>query len=138
MASRVALVTGAAQGIGEAIAIRLAADPSGIDVAVSDVAAKQAQLDDLVTRIQATGRKAVAIICDVTSEEQVKATIDKAVEVLGGLDIVSIERLLQYSVYSTRPENRWWLTQEFNLSEPCLIVSLLVPSGIPYGHLTGP
>jgi len=87
-ASRVAVVTGAAQGIGEAIAIRLAADTSGIDVAVLDVKGKEAQLGDLVKRIEAMGRKAVAIICDVSSEEAVRAAVDKTVTVLGGLDIM--------------------------------------------------
>ena len=87
--SRVALVTGAAQGIGEAISLRLADDPSGIDVTVSDIAAKKDQLDDLVKRIEAKGRKALAIVLDVTSEEQVRAAVEKTVEVLGSLDIVS-------------------------------------------------
>lgn len=85
--TRVALVTGGAQGIGRAIALRLASD--GLDVAVNDISSKSALLDGVVNEIQKLGRKAVSLPCDVTKEEEVKNMVDKAVNELGRLDVVS-------------------------------------------------
>lgn len=83
-----ALVTGAAQGIGKAIAIRLAEDPSGIDVAILDIKGKEDQLAEVVEEIQKKGARGLWITGDVTSEEQVKGAIEKTVQELGGVDIV--------------------------------------------------
>ena len=83
---RTAIVTGAAQGIGEAIALRLAQD--GLNVVVSDLPAKREQLDSLVKRIEATGQRAIAVGCNVSEEKEVVAMIDKAVGTFGGLDVV--------------------------------------------------
>lgn len=84
--TRVAIVTGAAQGIGRSIALRLAAD--GLDVAVNDVESQKQALDAVVSEIQAKGRKAVALTADVSSEEDVKNMVEKTVEHLGRLDVV--------------------------------------------------
>lgn len=84
--TRVAIVTGAAQGIGRSIALRLAAD--GLDVAVNDVQSQKQALDAVVSEIQAKGRKAVALTADVSSEEDVKNMVEKTVEQLGRLDVV--------------------------------------------------
>lgn len=87
--TRVAIVTGAAQGIGRAIALHLAAD--GINIAVNDIASKSSLLDDLVKEIEQVGgrRKALAVPCDVSKEDEVSAMVQKVVEQLGRLDIVS-------------------------------------------------
>ena len=85
----IALVTGAAQGIGEAIALRLADD--GFDVAVNDIASKKEELDKLAAAITQKGRRTTAILADVSIEEEVKAMIDTVVKELGGLDVVSLK-----------------------------------------------
>lgn len=90
--SRVAFVTGAAQGIGEAIALRLADDK--IDVALFDLKEKEPLLQKVVKAIEAKGRKAVYFVGDVTVDKDVETSINKAVSQLGGLDIVSISFLL--------------------------------------------
>lgn len=84
--TRIAIVTGAARGIGRSIALRLADD--GLDVAVNDIAQQKDSLDGVVREIEAKGRKAVAVIADVSKEEDVKAMVEKTVEVLGGVDCV--------------------------------------------------
>ncbi|KZT66221.1 NAD(P)-binding protein [Daedalea quercina L-15889] len=84
--SRVAIVTGAAQGIGEAIAVRLAYDR--LDVVVSDLPSKREQLASLVRRIEELGQRAIAIECNVSEEKDVVAMVDKTVETFGGLDVM--------------------------------------------------
>ncbi|QRV80612.1 short chain dehydrogenase [Ceratobasidium sp. AG-Ba] len=83
---RVAIVTGAAQGIGRAIALKLATD--GADVAVNDIPQKQDVLLELVKQIEAMGRRSLAIPGNVTRENEVKSMVAKAVEAFGGLDIM--------------------------------------------------
>ncbi|MBR2571652.1 MAG: SDR family oxidoreductase [Clostridia bacterium] len=76
-------VTGAARGIGKCTAMAFA--EAGADVAVVDldyeVAVKTAE-----EIAQATGRKVIAIKCDVTDEADVQAMVNEVVEKLGGLD----------------------------------------------------
>jgi NAD(P)-dependent dehydrogenase (short-subunit alcohol dehydrogenase family) len=84
---KVAIVTGAAQGIGRAIALRLADD--GFDVVVNDIFSQKAALDPLVSEIQSKSRRSLAVVADVSVEGDVKAMISNVVEVLGGVDVVS-------------------------------------------------
>ena len=84
--TRVALVTGAAQGIGRSIALRLAED--GLDLAVNDISSKTSALNEVVKEIQSKGRQAVAVPADVSSEKEVEAMVSNAVASLGGLDVV--------------------------------------------------
>jgi NAD(P)-dependent dehydrogenase (short-subunit alcohol dehydrogenase family) len=83
----VALVTGAARGIGRAVALRLADD--GFDVAVNDLPGTQ-ELDEVVELIVAKGRRALAAPGDVSEESVVADMIQSTVKTLGSLDVVSI------------------------------------------------
>jgi len=94
-AIRVALVTGATQGIGLAIALRLADD--GLDVAVNDLAFKSEQLQKAVSDIEARGRRAIAIPADVSSEEDVKRMVDQVVTELGSLEVVLAAHVSGYT-----------------------------------------
>jgi len=84
--TRVAFVSGAAQGIGLKIALRLADD--GLDVAVNDIASKKDQLEEVVAQIKAKGRRAIAVPGDVSVEDEVRDIIDKVAAGLGGLDVL--------------------------------------------------
>ena len=84
--SRVAIVTGAAQGIGKAIAIRLAED--GFDVAINDIASKKDMIDSVVGEIRLFGRRSFAVPADVAVDGEVKDMVATVVKELGGLDVV--------------------------------------------------
>ncbi|MGD0181344.1 MAG: SDR family NAD(P)-dependent oxidoreductase, partial [Terriglobales bacterium] len=84
LSGRVALVTGASQGIGRACALTLAA--SGATVAVA--ARNQEKLNELVREIEASGGKASAFPLDVADEEQVKTAFKAALGQLGKVDIL--------------------------------------------------
>ena len=76
---RVAIVTGAARGIGAGTAERLARE--GRSVAVLDL--KESDAQEVVDRIIADGGKAIAVGCDVSDPDQVNTAVDTVAERLG-------------------------------------------------------
>jgi len=84
LAGQVAWVTGAGSGIGQGIALRFAVE--GARVAVVERNPKAAQ--ETVRQITSRGGKALAIPCDVSRENQVRASIEKTVQRFGGLNII--------------------------------------------------
>ncbi|MEU8514580.1 SDR family oxidoreductase [Kitasatospora sp. NPDC048722] len=84
LAGRVAVVTGASSGIGEATAEKLAA--LGAKVAV--LARRADRLDDLVTRIRKDGGTALAIVVDVTDAAAVRAAAERVEAELGTADLL--------------------------------------------------
>ncbi|MBO0679354.1 bifunctional aldolase/short-chain dehydrogenase [Mycolicibacterium sp. S2-37] len=83
LATRIALVTGAASGIGKAIATRLAAE--GACVVIADLDADKAQA---AAKEIGNTDVAVGVAADVTDEDAVQAAIDATVLAFGGIDIV--------------------------------------------------
>ncbi|MDJ0338758.1 bifunctional aldolase/short-chain dehydrogenase [Cryobacterium sp. PH31-O1] len=83
LATRVALVTGAASGIGKAIATRLAAEGACVVIADLELAKAQAAAAEIGGTDVAIGVQA-----NVTDEAQVQASVDAAVLAFGGLDLV--------------------------------------------------
>jgi len=83
----VAFVTGASQGIGKAISLRLADD--GFDVAINDLSRTQHNLDELSKEIIDKGRKTFVIIGDVSVDAEMETMVTSVVENLGSLDVVS-------------------------------------------------
>jgi 7-alpha-hydroxysteroid dehydrogenase len=80
---QVAVVTGAGQGIGRGIAIALA--EAGADVVVA--ARTESDLAEVVARIEESGRRGVAVVCDVLVEEDRQRLIEVALATFGRLDI---------------------------------------------------
>jgi NAD(P)-dependent dehydrogenase (short-subunit alcohol dehydrogenase family) len=81
-AGKVAFVTGSASGIGRATALAFARE--GVAVAAADVSEKENQ--ETVRMIEGLGGRALGLSCDVTSSENVKAALEKVVQVFGRLD----------------------------------------------------
>jgi len=80
---KVALVTGAGSGIGEAVATQLAA--GGASVVCADIS--QTAADKIVAAITAAGGKAVAFVGDAANPDDVKASVDLAVKTYGALNL---------------------------------------------------
>lgn len=81
---KVALVTGAGQGIGRAIALRLARD--GADVALADL--KEDKLRAVADEVRAAGRRATVVKADVSNRDAVFAAVDQAERDLGRFDVM--------------------------------------------------
>ena len=79
-----AFVTGAGRGIGRALAFALA--EAGADVAVSDILEENA-VQTAKDIADATGRKTIALKCDIADTDEVKMTVKKVVDTFGRLDI---------------------------------------------------
>jgi 3-oxoacyl-[acyl-carrier protein] reductase len=84
LSGRVALVTGASQGIGRTCALRLAKDGAAVAVA----ARNQEKLNELVGEITGAGGKAAALALDVANEDQIKETVKAAIAQFGKVDIL--------------------------------------------------
>jgi len=84
LADRKAVVTGAGQGIGRAIALRLARE--GADVAVLDMNATT--VPEVAGEVEALGRKALGLVVDVSDPEAVTAAFRRVVEELGGVHVL--------------------------------------------------
>lgn len=85
------LITGASRGIGKAIALRLAREGAHIVIAAKSVEENPklgGTIFSAAEEVERAGGKALAVQCDIRSEEQVQNVIDKAVERFGGIDIV--------------------------------------------------
>jgi rhamnulose-1-phosphate aldolase/alcohol dehydrogenase len=83
LATRIALVTGAASGIGKAIAVRLAAEGACVVIADLDAGKAQAAAQEI-----GNSDVAVGIAADVTDEAAVQAAVDATLLAFGGIDIV--------------------------------------------------
>lgn len=84
LCNRAAIITGAATGIGEKTALRMA--EAGADIAVVDLNITAAE--QVSKRIQSAGRRSVAIKCDVSNASDITGTVDRVLLELGKIDIL--------------------------------------------------
>ena len=99
---RTAVVTGAGQGIGRAVAERFARE--GAKVAVVDV--NEENIDEVVAAITAAGGSAISAVCDVSKRGEVTATAERVRAELGEISI------LVSNAGVTRPAMLWKMTEE--------------------------
>jgi NADP-dependent 3-hydroxy acid dehydrogenase YdfG len=109
---KVAVITGASSGIGEATAEALSAEGASVVVA----ARRQDRLEDLVERISSDGGKAVAVECDITDEEQAHGLIRQAKDEFGRVDIlVNNAGVMQLSEVEKGLSEEWRTMFEVNV-----------------------
>lgn len=84
LTDRAGVVTGGGSGIGRALSLALA--DAGMDVAVADL--DRAAAEETAAEIEARGRRALAVECDVTDPDAVRALADAAWSALDGVDLV--------------------------------------------------
>jgi 3-oxoacyl-[acyl-carrier protein] reductase len=122
---RVALVTGASQGIGRTCAIRLAKEGAMVAVA----ARSQDKLNELVSEITAAGGKAAAFALDVGDEEQVKATVKAIVAQFGKVDIlVNNAGITRDQLVMRMKRADWDAVLQTNLTSAYLCIQSVIPS----------
>lgn len=117
-ATRIALVTGAASGIGKAIATRLAAEGACIVIADLNLEAAQSVADELGGPDVAVGIRA-----DVTDEAAVQGAVDAAVLAFGGLDLVVNNAGLSISKPLLETSGKDWDLQHDVMSKGSFLVS---------------
>ena len=84
IAEKVVVITGARSGLGEATARHLASEGAAVMLG----ARRMEKLETIVADIRQSGGKAEALATDVTNAEQVKALVDKSIQVFGRVDVL--------------------------------------------------
>src|SRR5437764_12558488 len=125
LAQRVALVTGASQGIGRTCAFRFAKE--GVAVAVA--ARNQEKLNELLHEITAAGGKAAAFALNVADEEQVKSGIKAAIAKFGKIDIlVNNAGITRDQLVMRMKRADWDAVLQTNLTSAYLCIQQVIPS----------
>jgi 3-oxoacyl-[acyl-carrier protein] reductase len=122
---RVALVTGASQGIGHACARALAREGATIAVA----ARNRQKLDELVAEIAAAGGNAAAFVMDVADEEQVKSGVKAAMAQFGKIDIlVNNAGITRDQLLMRMKRSDWDSVLDTNLTSAYLCIQQVIGS----------
>jgi 3-oxoacyl-[acyl-carrier protein] reductase len=125
LAGRVALVTGASQGIGHACAKGLA--QAGATVAVA--ARNRQKLDELVSEITAAQGKAQAFAMDVSNEDEVKSQIKQAISQLGKIDIlINNAGITRDQLVMRMKRADWDAVLNTNLTSAYLCIQQVIPT----------
>jgi 3-oxoacyl-[acyl-carrier protein] reductase len=120
-----AIVTGAGQGIGRAIALKLARQ--GADCIVDDINPETAP--QVAQEIQALGRKAVAVVADVSRRDDVEQMVQTAVREFGGIDIlVNNAGIARSNVLARLKDDQWDEVLNVDLKGILYCIQAVIPS----------
>ena len=124
---RKALITGGDSGMGRAAAIAYARE--GADVAINYLPSEEKDAQQVLGLIEAEGRKAAAIPGDLRDENFCKTLVEKAVEALGGLDILVSNAAIQQACDSILDlsTEQFDNTMKVNVYAPFWIIKAALP-----------
>ncbi|WVR04948.1 hypothetical protein IAU60_001960 [Kwoniella sp. DSM 27419] len=114
--NKVCIITGAGGGIGLETAVQFAAEGARLIISDINLPALESAADKINARFP--GAQAVAVKCDVSKEAEIKAMVDKAVEVFGRLDVVFNNAGIMHSADDNAintEEKIWDLTHNINV-----------------------
>ena len=121
--NKIALVTGAARGIGQAIALQLAAD--GADLALCDVKAEW--LEDTAAKVKALGRRAEGYAMDVANGAAVGEAVAKVLADFGRIDVlVNNAGITRDTLLMRMSEEDWDAVLDINLKGAFLVTKAVV------------
>jgi len=110
---KVAVVTGASRGLGEGMALGLA--EAGADIVT--LARDEKKLKNTAQKVEALGRKVLALECDVTDNSRVKEVLAEAKATFGHIDIlVNNAGIIRRAPAEDYPDDYWYDVIETNLS----------------------
>jgi 3-oxoacyl-[acyl-carrier protein] reductase len=120
---RTALITGAARGIGRAMALRFAAE--GCALALCDM--NLAAVEDTAAQARALGVAALAAQVDVTSREQVQALVDNAAAQPGGIDILANNAGIFFNAdFDAMTDHQWQQMIDTNLTSVFRVSQIVI------------
>lgn len=129
--NRTLFVSGGSRGIGLAIAIRAAQDGANIVIAAKTTEAHPKLPGTIYTAAEAieeAGGKALPVVCDIRSEEQVAEAVEKGVEAFGGVDIcVNNASAISLTPTLQTPMKRFDLMHQINTRGTFLVSKTCIP-----------
>ena len=124
LTGKVAVVTGASSGLGADAARAYAAQ--GADVAL--LARRKEKLEAVVAEITATGRRAIAVPCDVSKEDRIKAAVEQVLAHYGKIDILLNDAgVAQPGSVETLTTDEWDRSMNINVRGIFLMSKYIVP-----------
>ena len=124
-------ITGASRGIGEAIALRLAAEGANIVIVAKSVKEDPrlgGTIHTVANKVNEAGGKGLAVQCDIRDEEQILAAIQQAITVFGGIDIlVNNASAISLSNTEQTETRRFDLIHDINVRGTFLVTKHCVP-----------
>ncbi|RYG52561.1 MAG: NAD(P)-dependent oxidoreductase [Chitinophagaceae bacterium] len=125
------LITGASRGIGKAIALRLAREGANVIIAAKSVeenAKLAGTIFSTAAEVESLGGQALAVQCDIRSEEQIREVVDRGVEKFGGIDVL-INNASAISLTPTEQTEakRFDLMHDINVRGTFLVTKACIP-----------